>query len=95
VIEVLRAAELIDDLDVVLPRFRDAIEEGILVDRAFDAAFCRRPIIADDLDDQCVVGVRKLRHGIEHASDLVIDMGAIAGEDFHHPRIEAFLVGIE
>ena len=29
-------------------------------------------------------------HGIEDAADLVIDMGAVSGEDFHHAGVERF-----
>src|SRR6185295_19462385 len=91
VIEVLRTAELVDDFEVVLPRLRDAVEKGVLVGRAFEAALGRRAIVADDVDDQRVVRVRKLCHSIEHASDLMINMGTVAGEDFHHAGVEALL----
>jgi hypothetical protein len=90
VIEVLRAAEFVDDLEIVLPRLQDAVEKGVLVGRALGATFRRRAVVADEIEDQRVVGVRKLRHRIQHAPHFVVDMRAVAGEYLHHARIDAF-----
>src|SRR4029453_8808830 len=71
------------------------LKKSILIDRAFDTTFRRRAVVADDVDDHGVVGVRKLSHGVEHAADLVIDVGAIASEHLHHARVETLLIGIK
>ncbi len=59
-IEVLRPAELVDGLDVVLPLLREAVEEHVLAQRAFEAAFGARAVVAGDVDDERVVGVGQL-----------------------------------
>ena len=44
----LRAAQLVDELEVLLDRVRDAVEELVLVDRAVRSAFARRPVVRDE-----------------------------------------------
>src|SRR5262245_45685834 len=91
-VEMLGTAELVDNLDVVLPSRQDVVEEGILVSRAFNATFGRGAIVADDIDDHGVVGVGKLGDRFEHAAHLVIDVSAVTREYLHHARIETLLL---
>ena len=52
VVEVLRPAEFVDGLEVVLPLLREAVEEQVLVERAFEAALGARAVVAGDVDEQ-------------------------------------------
>jgi hypothetical protein len=54
VVEVLRAAELIDRPEVVLQRFGHVVEEEVLVDRTVGPALGAGAVVANDHDD-CVV----------------------------------------
>ena len=60
VVEVLRPAEFVDRLDVVLPLLREAVEEQVLVERAFEAALGAGAVVAGDVDEERVVGVGQL-----------------------------------
>ena len=68
---------------------------GDFVHRAVETAFGRCTVVAENVDDECVVGIGKRRHRVQHAPHLVVDLGAEAGEDFHHPRVKALLVDVQ
>ncbi len=95
VVEMPGPAQFVDGLEVVLPPLGKAVEEQVLAERTFEPAFGARPVVAGDIDDQGVVGVRHGLDGVDHAAELVVAMGAIGGEDLHHPRIETLLVGVQ
>src|SRR2546423_312669 len=42
-----------------------------------------------------IVGIGKRSHCFKYASHFIVSVRAEAGEDFHHPRIEPLLIGIE
>ena len=46
VVEVLGAAEFVDSFDVVLPFFRESVEEQVFAERAFEAAFGAGAVVA-------------------------------------------------
>ena len=95
VVEVLRPAELVDHLQVVLPLLREAVEEQVLVDRAFDAPLGAGAVVAGDVDEDRVVGAGQLLHGVDDPAHVVIDVRAVGGEHLHHPGVEPLLVGVE
>jgi len=94
-VEVLWTAEFIDRLDVVLPFLREPVEERVFAQRPLEAAFGTGAVVAGDIDDERVVAVGELLHGIDHAAQLVVAVRGIASEYFHHPGIEALLIGIQ
>ena len=83
------------DLDVVLPGLGEAVEEQVLVERALEPALGARAVVAGDVDEDGVLGVGQRLHRLDHPAHLVVDVGAVAGEDLHHPGIEPLLVGVE
>ena len=95
VVEVLRAAEFVDDLEVLLPGLGEAVEEQVLVDRALDAALGARAVVAGDVDEDGVLGAGQRLHRLDDPAHLVVDVGGVAGEDLHHPGVEPLLVGVE
>ena len=75
-VEVLRPAEFVDGLDVVLPLLREAVEEQVLVQRPFEAALGAGAVVARDVDEDRVVRAGQLLHGIDDAAHLVIALAA-------------------
>ena len=73
----------------------EPVEEHVFAERAFEAAFGAGSVVTGDVDDQRVVAAGKLLDSIDDAAEFVVALGAVAGEDFHHARIETLLVGVE
>src|SRR5208282_3798380 len=55
----------------------DAVERNDFVRRADDRAFGRGAIVAADEDDDRVVELAKVLHGLDDAADLVVGIGEI------------------
>ena len=92
---MLRAAQFVDDLQRALDWFEDSVERRDLVHRSVETALGRRAIVAEDVDDERVVGVGERRHCVQDAPHLVIDVRAETGEHFHHPGVEPLLIGFQ
>ena len=91
VVEVLRATELVDDLQAVLDRFRAVVEELGLVGGAGDAALGARAVVGDH-HDQRVVELADGAQELDEATDVVVGVAEEPGEDLHLTRVEAALV---
>jgi hypothetical protein len=94
VVEALRAAELVDRGEAVLERLRRVVEELRLVRRAGRPALGARAVVGDH-HDQRVVELTDAFQVIEQPPEVVVGVGQEAGEDLHHPRVQAALVVAE
>ncbi len=94
VVEVLRAADLVDDLEAVLERLLGVVEELCLVGGAGRAALRARAVVRDD-HDQGVVELPLLLEVVEQATEVVVGMAQEAGEDLHVAAVQPACVGRE
>src|SRR5262249_54371301 len=74
---------------------RYAVEEYVLVDGALQAALGAGAVVTGDVDEDGVVRVGQLLHGIDDAAHFMVALRPIGGEYFHHAGVEPLLVGIE
>src|SRR5271156_3941931 len=65
----------------------DAVVGGVLVERAVNAAFGAGAVIAVDVDDQRVVELALVLDLLNHATNLVVGVGGVGGEDLGFPAI--------
>src|SRR6185436_10239511 len=72
VIEMLGAAKLVDYLQVVLPLLDEAVEEEVFIDRALESSLGARPVVARDVDEECLVSARHLLHSIDDTTHVVV-----------------------
>ena len=91
VVEIFRAAELIDRRQILLQIVRHVVEELVLVHRPIRSAFGTRAVVRNE-HDQRIVEFAHLLEEIDQPPDVVIHVLAEAGEYFHHARIEFALV---
>jgi hypothetical protein len=78
--------------EVVLEALGHLVEEAHLVEGAGDAALGRGAVVRDH-HDQRVVELADLLERVEQAPEVVVAVGDEPGEDLHHPRVQAPLVG--
>jgi hypothetical protein len=95
VVEVLRAAELVDRLQVVLPLLGESIEEQVLVHETLDAAFGTGAVVPGDVEEERVLGPWEFLDGVHHSAHVVIDVSPVAGEHLHHAGVELLLIGVQ
>ena len=88
VVEVLGAADLIDQLEAFLQRLLGVVEELRLVGGPGGAALGAGAVVGDD-HDQRVVQLPELAQELDQPPDLVIGVGQEASEDLHHPAVQA------
>jgi selenocysteine lyase/cysteine desulfurase len=69
----------------------DAIELGHFAGRPIGRSFSRGAVVADDVDDQGVVELAHVLHGLDDAPDLVIGIGEIGRIDVRLPDEELLL----
>ena len=74
VVEVLRPAELVDVLEVVLERLRHVVEERVLVEQADEPALGRGAVVAHLVEDERVVGVGQRADDLEQPAHLVVGL---------------------
>ena len=53
--------------------------------------FGARAVVADDVDDERVVELPHVLHGLDHAADLIVGVRRVAGEDLGLARVEPLL----
>ncbi len=90
-----RSADGVKVLQVVLDRSRETVEGLHFIERAIGPTFGTRPVVADDVDDQRVVGVGQLVDGVDQASALVVGEGQIARVIFKQTQVKLLLIGGE
>ena len=91
VVEVFRAAELVDRREILLQIVGHVVEELVLVDRAVRSALGARAVVGDE-HDQRVVELAQLLEEVDQAADVVVGVLEEAGEHLHHARIQLALV---
>ena len=87
----LDAAELLDDLQLLVGLEHDAVEEGRLVEGAREGALHARAVVAPDVDDQRVVEVAHLLDLVEQPSDVPVGVLGEAREHLHLAGVELLL----
>ena len=70
----------------------DAAGQRHLVERAGDGAFQAGPVVAEDVEDQRVIGLAHLRHGVQQPPGVVVGVLLVAGVDLHLPGVQLLLV---
>ena len=85
------AAKHVQVLQVVLDLVGDAVEVGVLVDRAAWSALAGCAVVRDQ-DDDCVVELAAVVEVVEQPPDLVVGVAEEACVDLRHPREQALLV---
>ena len=90
---VVRAggAEVVDAAQVLLRALGHEVEEVLLVEGPLRATLGAGAVVAHHDDDR-VVELAQLVDEVEHALHLGVGVGEEAGEDLHHPGVEALLV---
>ena len=94
-VKVLGATQFVDHLEIILPPFGDAVKEYVLIDGTFDTTFGAGAIVARHVDEDGVIGVGQLLHGVDDAAHFVVAFRAVGGEHFHHAGIEPLLIRVE
>ena len=89
--QLLHAAELLDDLHLLVGVEHDAVEERRLVERAGEGALHAGAVVAPDVDDERVVELAHLLDGVEQAADVPVGVLGEAGEDLHLARVQLLL----
>ena len=86
--ELFDAAVLVDHRELLLGVEYDAVEERGLVERAGQRALHRGTVVAPDVDDESVVELAHLVHGVEHPADVPVGVLREPGEHLHLPGIQ-------
>ena len=86
-----RSAQVVDALEVLGEVLRHHVEEEHLVERAGRTALGGGPVVGDDHDER-VVQHPDLLEGVEHAAEVVVEVGQEPGVDLHHARVQPPLV---
>ena len=89
--EHVQAAQLVERLDVLRYRGRNAVLREHLADGAV-LAFRRGAVVAPDVEDQRVVAVAEAIDFIDEAADMVVRVLGKAGGDLHQPALEWLLI---
>src|SRR4029077_18370944 len=84
---------------VMLQHVRDSlwyiVEKRHLIEHAVHPALCAGSVIAEDVEDECVVGFARFSDGIEQAADLVVAIFPKSGKHLHLVSKQLFLVRSE
>ena len=83
----VKAAKLIERLDLLLNGRDDAVVRHQLADRAF-LALRRGAVVAPEVEDQCVVAVPERFDLVDDAPRLNIGVFAVGGTHLHQPALE-------
>jgi hypothetical protein len=83
----VRPAEAVQAVDHELGRLQrgGSVEVDHLVERAVDRALGRRPVVADDVEDERVVKHAQVVQGIDQPAHVVVGVLEEAGVDLHLP----------
>lgn len=90
-IEILRAAQIVQRLEIGFQGLRHIVEELVFVDRAGGAALGAGAVVGDH-HHQGVVQLAKAFDEIQQPANVMVGMLQKPGEDFHHAGVELFLV---
>lgn len=90
---MLVAAEFAHRGDVRLEIIGDAIENCDFVEGAMQATLGRPAIVSNNIEDQGIVALSRCIECSDQSPDLRIGMCSKSGENLHHMRVEALLVG--
>ena len=82
------AAVSFDGFQLLVGRERDAVERGHLVERSGLCAFHARAVVAEDVNDERVIGEAHVVDCFHHAPDSVVSVFLVPGIHLH-------LVGID
>ena len=91
VVEVLRPAQFVERVEVLLQVVGHVVEELVLVDRAVRPSFGARAVVGDHHDQRVVELADRLQE-VEQSPDLVVGVLEEAGEHLHHAGVEPPLV---
>ena len=94
VVEVVRAADLVDHLQALLERLLRVVEELRLVRRSGRAALGARAVVGDH-HHQGVLEEALLREEVEQPAELVVGVAEEARKNLHHPAVQLARVGRE
>src|SRR5580700_6539783 len=72
--------------------FRNTLKRSEFVETAAKRAFHRGAVVADLPEDERIVHLADLFQRVEDASNFVIGLRGIGGEDFHQPLSYTLLV---
>ena len=86
-----RAAQLVEELQVLLNGVGQAVEELVLVHRAVGAALAGRAVVGDDDHDR-VIQLAGLIQVAQQPSDFVVGVAQEPGVDLGHPREQPLLL---
>ncbi len=87
VVEVLGAADLVDDLEALLERLLGVVEELRLVGRPGGAALGAGAVVGDHHDDGVVEQALGAQE-VEQPPEVVVGVAEEAGEHLHHAAVE-------
>ena len=90
VAERSEAADLVERLELLLDRVRDHVLREQFADCAV-LTFRAGAVVADNIENDCVVANFQLFEAVDELADLRIDMLEEAGENLHQPRPERTL----
>ena len=83
------------ELHLILDRNIDGLKRRHVHRRADQGAFGAGAVVAADVDDQGVVELAHVFHGLDHTTDLVVGVGRVAGKDLGLTGEELLLLGAE
>ena len=90
--QVLYAAVLLDQLELLVGVEYEAVEEGELVERPGDGAFHAGAVVTPDVEDERVVQVAHLLDGVEQPPDVPVGVLRVPGEHLGLAGVELLLV---
>ena len=89
-----RRAPGVVELQLLFHRdLQNAVIRCVLVGRAEQRSFGAGAVVAVDVDDQRVVELAHVFHGLDHAADLVVGIGSVACVDLRLPREQSLFIG--
>jgi hypothetical protein len=88
----LPRAEVVDVRKYLLGSEAGSVHRAFEVERAVEAGFGAGSVVADDVEDERVVGKAHLVDGFDDAAYVVVSLLEISGVDLHHPLVQLLLV---
>ena len=88
-------AQDVVELQLSFDRHVDALNRGEVERRADRGAFGAGAVVAADVDDQRVIELAQVFHGLDHPADFVVGIGDVGGEDFRLVGEHLLLIGLE
>jgi len=89
--QALKAAVLLDQLQLMLGVQHDPVEHRGLVEGPGGRALHRRPVVAPDVDDQGVVELTHLLDCVDETADVPVGILREAGEHLHLAGVQLLL----